>query len=270
MATYYVRDTFGFVTVVEADSFYTNAGAYVFYNTTTEGPVNSTAVGNFRTEHVVSVIEDEAFETHFPAHEDEEDPEETGEEEECGECDGVCLDCRFKELLDSDEFFEAVYDVIEAREQATSEMEAEDAEAEATAPEVGPVEIRWNSDREYFEYGFTTPKGWVGFNRADKDDKETAEESRAEYLGGGEESWFFEDIGVTVPLLKVVKCTPKDGDSVQLGFLTTDGFVNFYEGVGEEGAFSSASYGLKQYNEGFRKWRYTDPSKYTFSEVENG
>lgn len=93
--------------------------------------------------------------------------------------DDTYLDCRFEEFLESQEFFNAVADVFHAFVEDDPE------------PEVGPVRIA-KFDGEY-QWGFNTPKGFVGFGGITDSDKETAQECRVDYLSGNTE-WHFDDL----------------------------------------------------------------------------
>jgi len=106
MAKYYVRDTFGYVTVVEAEKYAVTGttGTFDFFKEWIPNANSSsgqTLAASFPMGGVVSVIEsDGAFVDIFP-HEEETDPE----------TDDVCLDCRFEDFLDSEAFVTAVAEI---------------------------------------------------------------------------------------------------------------------------------------------------------------
>ena len=142
MAKYFVRDSHGYVTVVEAGNYITNnqTGTFEFLN----GEVR---VASFPINTTISVVgADDAWQDIFPN--DELETEE--------ETDDVCLDCRFEDFLNSEEFVEAVTeiaaDVVEAYHTPDNPEEAK------TLPVLTVLKaVNNTSGRD--EYGFFTPVG---------------------------------------------------------------------------------------------------------------
>ena len=100
--------------------------------------------------------------------------------------DDVCIDCRNEELFDSQEFFNAVADVFYAlTEPDDEESNPPEPSNHATAPK---VEKRFT---DMVEYGFVTPKGWVGFS-----DEKSALEGAQQYANG-HTSWAYTPIEKT-------------------------------------------------------------------------
>jgi hypothetical protein len=150
MAKYFVRDSHGYVTEVEAKNYTTDAqtGTFEFFGA---NPV--VRVASFPINTTLSVVEaDDAWQDIFPNDELEIEEPET---------DDVCLGCRFEEFLDSEEFVNAVAeiaaDVVEEYHNPDSTTEEEMPPAmtvlKAVAKETGRV-----------EFGFITPEGFVNFS----------------------------------------------------------------------------------------------------------
>ena len=150
---YHVIANDGRATRIEADSYtLLSSGEYAFTNKT-EDPGGEHKVASINAGATFAVVEDDAcLGSFYPEDEDPEDEE-----------DDVCLDCRILELLDTEEFYEAVVGVIEShcggREEDTP------PEAEPPAPVEGPV-IPKVEHRKYNGediWGFVIPEGFVYF-----------------------------------------------------------------------------------------------------------
>ena len=112
MAKYYVRDTCGHVTEVEADRYgTTNSGIFEFYKKEDGG---SALVASFPAHATLSVVEaEEAFQGISLLDEVLDANDEPGDPEDCCEECGndICLDCQFEDFLNSEEFITAVAEV---------------------------------------------------------------------------------------------------------------------------------------------------------------
>jgi hypothetical protein len=189
MATYFVRDNQGYVTVVEADTYRTDdagVGVFEFFN------AKGLLAASFPINTTLSVVEaDDAFQGIFP--DDDMEIEESRPEETDGldaEEDDVCLDCRFDEFLDSEAFFNAVMDVIDAycSPEEEEEEKPEVPEVSETKPELLPQLKVLKATHEkdgHINYGFITPIGFVDYH-----EKQTAVEGLKLY-NNGEKSWHY-------------------------------------------------------------------------------
>ena len=148
---YHVIANDGRVTVIEADSYaLLSNGEYAFTNKTEE-PGAEHKVASVNAGATFAVIEDDAFlGSFYPDDEDLDDDENE---------DDICLDCRIDELLESEDFYEAVVGVIESH---CGGGDAEDTplEAEPPVPEVPGVpkvnHYRYKDGAEF--WGFVAPE----------------------------------------------------------------------------------------------------------------
>jgi len=108
MANYTVKTTDNRNLVIEADSYaldYTQT-AYTF----TKGDKTVATVP--ASPYVFAIVLDDNVESdHYYVYDWNEEDEK---EAEIDEADDVCLGCRFKEFLESEEFFSEVWDIVEA------------------------------------------------------------------------------------------------------------------------------------------------------------
>jgi hypothetical protein len=272
MAKYYVRDTCGYVTEVEADRYgTTNSGIFEFYKKEDGG---SALVASFPAHATLSVVEaEEAFQAISLLDEALEENDEPGDPDQpedcCEECgNDICLDCQFEDFLNSEEFITAVAEIAADVVQefcGTPEPPPEVVELpvltvlKATLKKTGTV-----------VYGFITPEDkFIEFSI-----EANAEGGLEHYKDGVVVGWIesdlaeytFAEIEPVVPQLTVLRGVHKTTGKRVCGFLTPDGlFVDYFEG--EE---ADAREGLASYKEGDRTWHYENPDDYTFTEVENG
>lgn len=161
---YAVYTTFGTQVLVEADSYLlTRDNVFEFDN-----PEGDT-VASFPREFVASIVN---FENEL-----EEVDDETDDDEQYPEC-GV---------LDSEEFVDAVLDVIEGYVEATIKKQEE--EKDAASPRQTPTLVKGvrKSDGRV-EYGFILPEGFVNFNNL------AGAEEGLEYEASGEDTnWGYAD-----------------------------------------------------------------------------
>jgi hypothetical protein len=144
--------------VIEADHFEaTNGALYSFFK---EGIL----VASVPVHAVFAVVEEVAFREDFYSV-DDLDEDDT---------DDVCKDCRFSEFLDSEEFFNTVYDAVEV---ILSDDE----------PKL--VIEKWVNKGGDVQYGFQTPEGFVNFS----DSLDSAETGLKIYLCG-EKLWEYLDL----------------------------------------------------------------------------
>lgn len=93
--------------VIEADRYQYNAteGNYEFFKKDDKADTQKVATVTSRA--FLAIVEKNAekadFYEHYDVNQDEED-----------ETDDVCLDCRFAELLESEDFWNAVWEIVEA------------------------------------------------------------------------------------------------------------------------------------------------------------
>lgn len=159
--------------IIEADEVFVESDCYVFR--TKRGGV-SVKVGFVNKHAVLAVMEDglDKADLYFSDH-------EYGEAFNREHPNDVCTDCRNEELLESEEFFDAVCDIVQRLNEGPDELE----EDEATTPEIE----RWET-KGAARWGFQTPKGFVDFYT-----KEDAEYGLESYLNG-KTNWAYLDLTV--------------------------------------------------------------------------
>lgn len=96
MATYIIRPFDGPDFAIKAERYYSTGDVYDFYNGVDE---KRTLVASVNVHSTLAVFEEDAFEGII---DDEDDSDDT------------CLDCRFQEFLESENFFSEVFDIITA------------------------------------------------------------------------------------------------------------------------------------------------------------
>jgi hypothetical protein len=198
MAIYYVRDTFGNETTLEAD-YYNLAipeGVFDFYSHThlTEDGDDAT-VATFVREAVTGIVLEDAL------------LEETGEDENLAE-DGDCPGCPLEEFLDSQEFFDAVAEIVQLF--VPDEDDKEDVPGSpAPAPEK-PLDLKVltgvRKDTGETDYGFLTPDGFVYYPApGDSDPSDTIEGviNGIRYYLEGSRNWSYKDPGIYFNLTEV-------------------------------------------------------------------
>lgn len=149
--------------VIEADRL--NVGSseeYLFENKTEDGRINIVASVNRHA--VIAVIEDKADLCDYYYSDHELDDRFHGDSGHSNlarsaadpvETDDVCTDCRNEELFESQEFFDAVFDLIQLWHEGPDELEEDEAAA--------PVVEHWSNGEEEW-WGFQTPEGFVNFS----------------------------------------------------------------------------------------------------------
>lgn len=173
MAQYHVRDTFGYITVIEANKYNSNSvvGSFDFLAETGE------KIASFLCHSTVSIVEaNTAFQDIFlvdAPETDDLDPEET---------DDVCFDCRVGELLDSEVFFDAVVGIIDTYCCPDEDTPSEQPE-EAKIPSSSVLKATDKEGNVF--YGFIAENGkFVDFSR-----KDYAEDGLASYRKDGVRGW---------------------------------------------------------------------------------
>jgi hypothetical protein len=172
--------------VIEADSFRATSGpsnevtGYVFYKC--DSAQNSSehsnqlgtsislvrTVANVSSSGVLAIVENDAWKGDFYSV-DDLDEDDT---------DDVCKECRFSEFLNSEEFFNTVYDAVEVI------LNDDEPESE---PKL--VIEKWVNKEGDIQYGFQTPDGFIHFGNS----REFAESGLKTYLGG-EKTWGYLDL----------------------------------------------------------------------------
>ena len=277
MAKYFVRDTHGFVTVVEAETCAAIQGTFEFRN-----DKGMTLVASFPIHSTISVVEvDKAWQDIFL---NEEPPEE--EPASCCQAEeesGTCLDCLVEDLLNSEKFIagiaEIAADVVDEYFEPGAEQEnpvkAADPQEPVSPPKLTVLKAVYKTTGED-HYGFlVSEKEFVTFG----DDEEVAKIGLYQHIAGDCRCWTtipadeftFSSPETTptvdkIPVLTVLKGVSKVNGERILGFLTPDNkLVNYFPG--EENFVLD---GIEFYKNGERHWHYVDPDDYCLSEVKNG
>jgi len=169
--------------VIKADGFSVDrdSGTYQFINKKDGGPGTLVAAAD---QHVLAVIEQgNAFIDDFY----------DGEDSPNDDTDDVCLDCRFEEFLESEEFFDAVAEIVDG----ILEYRQEQANVAPGGTTVQPyVELRYIKTDGHKEWGFLTPEGWVGYTNDSDDFKGWAESGVLEYQRG-DRNWIYTPVEET-------------------------------------------------------------------------
>ena len=152
---------------IEADNFWRNRDSvYVFEDedgdTIAEIPINPNILG---------VVEEDSLLEEVPEDIPEDNP------------DDVCLDCRFKEFLDSPEFFDKVDDIVSFWHKPNPD----ESPAEPPAPKgVDNLTVyRAQNEQGRFFWGFNTPDGqFVPWREEYGSPRKGAEDGLKNYLSG--------------------------------------------------------------------------------------
>jgi hypothetical protein len=181
---YHVIANDGRITGIEADSYTAllASGIYVFTNNKAEDQdgVRGHQVAIVNAGATFAVVEDDALLGSF--YPDDEGPDDQDQ-------DDVCPDCRILELLDTEEFTEAVIDVIDSYCCAREEDEdtpPEDEPPTSQVPIVPKVEHRRNIAGDL--WGFVLPLDttrFVGFS-----EEKYAKSGAQKYADGDHSDWF--------------------------------------------------------------------------------
>ena len=268
MARYFVRDTHGFVTVVEAETCAAIQGTFEFRN-----DKGMTLVASFPIHSTISVVEvDKAWQDIFL---NEEPPEE--EPASCCEAEeesDTCLDCLVEDLLNSEKFIAGIAEIAADVVDEYFEPGAEQENPETAQPSKLTVLRATRKDNGEVAYGFISTKNtFIAFSQP-----VLAEIGLHSYKNGGTpwqedpvEDFTFSAPETAppvdkIPVLTVLKGVSKVNGERILGFLTPDNkLVNYFPG--EENFVLE---GIRLYQEDNRGWHYVDPAAYTLSEVKNG
>ena len=175
MPEYFVRTNSDRVIEIEADGCFMDreAGIYTFNK-------DGKPVASFNYHSVLGVIQEPVFKGEWSAIDDELDARATQN------LDDVCIDCRNQELLNSEAFFDSVYDIVDAYHQP-------DEEAHSDVPALPPSDPfpieHWKNEVGDEYWGFQTAKGFVDFY-----EKGEAEEGRKTHLEHPDVDWAYKDL----------------------------------------------------------------------------
>lgn len=144
--------------VIKADYFETDksSGNFNFYTKDRETPSRHIFVASVNPRDVLAITEKDAFQADWV--DDIYDGEDDDASED--EYDDTCLECRFKEFLDSEEFFSEVWDIVHAYHTEEPDFSPP---SETVASDPYPIE-KWKDKFGGDWYGFHTPKGFVNFS----------------------------------------------------------------------------------------------------------
>jgi hypothetical protein len=168
MPEYFVRTNSDRVICIEADTYgfdYTRR----FFDFKKEGNV----LASFNSNDVLAIIDKTVYQGEFSAINDEESED------------------LFREFLDSDEFLDAVYGVVEAWHEPDTETPEEAEEPQGTAQSADhsyPIE-HWKNDNGDETWGFWTDRGFVYFSYEDG-----AEFGRNTQIKNPSQTWSYKDL----------------------------------------------------------------------------
>lgn len=164
--------------VIKADYFVTDSsnGNFNFFNRDNESAGKHVLVAFVNPRDVLAITEKDSFQADWV------DDIYDGEEDDTTD-DDTCLECRFKEFLDSEEFFSEVWDIVHAYHTEDDPGSGEQSGLVQPVTSVISNVEHWKDQSGIDKYGFHTPDGFVDFSR-----KVYAVDGRTQYING-ERGW---------------------------------------------------------------------------------